>query len=87
MEYSLLNCVWKGDTMQWQCDGWPLRFVVSASAFLDIFWAINDHLVIGFLMDTTNFEFQPNLCPWQLFKEGNRRGILADFATPFFKLS
>ena len=27
----------------------------------------------------------PNLCPWQLFKEGNCQGILADFATPFFK--
>ena len=31
------------------------------------------------------FEFQPNLCPWKLFKKGNRQDILADFATPFFK--
>ena len=54
--------------------------------FLGIFKAQNDRLVIGFLMDTDIFEFWPNLCPWQLFKEGNCQGILADFATPFFKL-
>ena len=54
--------------------------------FLDIFTTPNDHLVIGFLMDTEIFEFWPNLCPWQLFNEGNRQCILADFATPFFKL-
>ena len=28
---------------------------------------------------TEIFEFRPNLCLWQLFKEGNQ-GILADFA-------
>ena len=35
--------------------------------FLDIFWAQNDCLVIGFLMVTNIFEFWPNLRPWQLF--------------------
>ena len=53
--------------------------------FLDIFRAQNNRLVIGFLMDTEIFEFWPNLRLWQLFKEGNRQGILANFATPFFK--
>ena len=48
--------------------------------FLDILWAQNDHLVTGFLIDTEILEFWPNLCLWQLFKEGNRQGILADFA-------
>ena len=48
--------------------------------FLDIFRAQNDRLVIGYLMGKEIFEFRPNLCPWQLFKEGNRQGILADFA-------
>ena len=37
------------------------------------------------LSDGQIFEFRPNLCLWQLFKEGNRQGILADFAMPFFK--
>ena len=54
--------------------------------FLDIFRAQNNRLVIGFLMDTEIFEFWPNLSPWKLFKEGNRQVILANFATPFFKL-
>ena len=48
--------------------------------FLDIFCAQNDRLVIGYLMDTKKIKFQPNLCLWQLSKEGNRQGILADFA-------
>ena len=48
--------------------------------FLDIFWAQNNCLVIGYLMVKEIFEFQPNLWPWQLLKEGNRQGILADFA-------
>ena len=48
--------------------------------FLDIFRAHNDRLVIGYLMGKEIFEFRPNLCLWQLFKEGNRQGILADFA-------
>ena len=48
--------------------------------FLDIFRAQNDRLVIGYLMDTKKFEFRPNLCLWQLFEEGNRQGIFADFA-------
>ena len=47
--------------------------------FLDIFRAQNDRLVIGYLMGKETFEFRPNLCPWQLFKEGNLQGILADF--------
>ena len=47
--------------------------------FLDIFRAQNDRLVIGYLMSKEIFEFQPNLCLWQLFKEGNHQGILADF--------
>ena len=51
--------------------------------FLDIFRAQNDRLVVGYLMGKEIFEFRPNLCLWQLFKEGNRQGILADFA--FFK--
>ena len=48
--------------------------------FLDIFRAQNDRLVIGYLIGIINFEFRPNLCLWQLFKEGNRQGILAGFA-------
>ena len=48
--------------------------------FLDIFRAQNDCLVVGYLMGKEIFKFRPNLCPWQLFKEGNRQGILADFA-------
>ena len=48
--------------------------------FLDIFRAENDCLVIGYLMGKEIFEFRPNLCLWQLFKEGNHQGILADFA-------
>ena len=39
--------------------------------FLGIFWVQNDCLVVG---------------PWQLFKDGDRQGILADFVMPFFKL-
>ena len=53
--------------------------------FLGIFRAQNDCLVIGYLMGAEIFEFRPNLGPWQLFKEGNWPGILANFATPFFK--
>ena len=53
--------------------------------FLGIFWAQNDRLVIGFLMDTQIFEFQPNLCLWQLFKEGNCQGILANFFHALFQ--
>ena len=37
--------------------------------FLDFFRAQKNCLVIVFLMDTEILEFQPNLCPWQLFKE------------------
>ena len=48
--------------------------------FLDIFRAQNDRLVVGYLMGKEICKFWPNLCPWQLFKEGNRQGILADFA-------
>ena len=48
--------------------------------FLDIFRAQNDRLGVGYLMDKEIFEFRPNLCLWQLLKEGNREGILADFA-------
>ena len=46
---------------------------------LDIFKAQNDCLVIGYLMGKEMFEFRPNGL-WQLFKEGNRQGILADYA-------
>ena len=49
------------------------------------FRAQNDSLDDGYLMDKQKFEFWPNLCPQQLFKVGNRQGIVADFATPFFK--
>ena len=62
----------------------------------DIFRAQNDRLVVGYLMGTEIFEFRPNFGPisaqfrpnfgpWQLFKEGNWQGILADFATPYLK--
>ena len=54
--------------------------------FLGIFRAQNDCLVVGYLMGTEIFEFRPNFSPWQLFKEGNRQGILADFATPYLKI-
>ena len=37
-------------------------------------------LVIGYLIGKEICEFWPNLCPWQLFKEGNSQGILADLA-------
>ena len=50
--------------------------------FLGIFWAQNDCLVVGYLMGTEIFEFRPNFGPWQLFKESNRQGILADFFKP-----
>ena len=48
--------------------------------FLDIFRAQKNCLVVGYLMGKEIFEFRPNLCLWQLFKEGNRQGISADFA-------
>ena len=48
--------------------------------FLDFFCAQNDRLVVGYLMGKEIFEFRPNLSPWQLFTDGNRKGILADFA-------
>ena len=48
--------------------------------FLDIFRAQNDRLGIGYLMGKEIFEFWPNLCQWQLFKDGNHQVILADFA-------
>ena len=48
--------------------------------FLDSFTAQNDCLVIGFLMVTEIFTLQPNLWPWQLFKEGYHQKILADFS-------
>ena len=47
--------------------------------FWGIFWAQNNRLVVGYLMGAEIFEFWPNFSPWQLFKEGNRQGILADF--------
>ena len=47
--------------------------------FLDIFRAQNDHLVVGYLTGKEIFEFWPNLCLWQLFNEGNRQGISANF--------
>ena len=48
--------------------------------FLDIFRAQYNRQVIGYLMGKEIFEFGPNLSLWQLFKKGNRQGILADFA-------
>ena len=53
--------------------------------FLGIFRAQNDRLVASYPMGTETFEFRPNLCQWQLFKEGNRQGILSNFTMPFFK--
>ena len=50
--------------------------------FWGIFRAQNDRLVVGYLMGTEIFEFRPNFGLWQLFKEGNRQGILADFFKP-----
>ena len=47
--------------------------------FLGFFWAQNDRLVVGYMMGKEIFEFRPNLCPWQLFKEGNRQGIFLIF--------
>ena len=47
--------------------------------FLGIFRAQNDRLVVGYLIGAEIFEFRPNFNLWQLFKEGNRQGILADF--------
>ena len=47
---------------------------------MDIFRAQNDRLVVDYLMGKEIFEFRPNLSLWQLFKDGNRKGILADFA-------
>ena len=54
--------------------------------FLGIFWAQNNHLVVSYLMGAESFELRPNFGLWQLFKEGNRQGILADSAMPFFKI-
>ena len=55
--------------------------------FLDIFRAQNDRLVFSYLMRKEFFEFQPNLFPWQLFKEGNHQGIVADLvkSAKFFR--
>ena len=50
-----------------------------------IFRAQNDRIDVGYLIGTEIIEFQPNFGPWQLFKESNRQGILADFATLYFK--
>ena len=47
--------------------------------FLGIFLAQNNRLVVRYLMGEEIFEFRPNLGLWQLFKEGNLQGILADF--------
>ena len=44
--------------------------------FLDIFRAQNDRLVVGYLMGKEIFAWGLR----QLFKEGNRQGILVDFA-------
>ena len=52
---------------------------------LGIFRAQNDRLVVGYLMGAEILEFRPTFGPWQLFKEGNRQSILADFATPYLK--
>ena len=51
--------------------------------FFDIFNALHNHLIIGFLMSTEIFEFWPKLCLWQLFKEGNHQQIFTDFEHPF----
>ena len=53
--------------------------------FLGILWAQNDCLVVGHLMGAEISEFWPNFGLWQLFKEGYRQGILANFAMPFFR--
>ena len=50
-----------------------------------IFRAQNNRLVVGYLMGPEILEFRPNFGLWQLFKEGNRQGIWADFATPYLK--
>ena len=50
--------------------------------FWGIFRAQNNRLVIGYLMGAEIFEFRPNLSLWQLFKEGNQQGILANFFKP-----
>ena len=50
--------------------------------FLDIFTALNDRLVIGYLMSTTIFLIRPNLCLWQLFKEGKKFWPILHFQTP-----
>ena len=54
--------------------------------FWGIFRSENDHLVVGYLMGTEIFEFQPNFGLWRMFKEGNWQGILANFATPFLDI-
>ena len=36
-------------------------------------------------LNAHKFECWTNLCLWQLLKEGNHQGILANFAPPFFK--
>ncbi len=51
--------------------------------FLDIFSAQHDRLIVCFVMVTEIFEFQPYLCPWQLFKEGTHQQIFKDFEHPF----
>ena len=48
--------------------------------FWGIFRAHNDRLVVGYLMGAEIFEFRPNFGPWQLFKDGNRQGILLIFS-------
>ena len=47
--------------------------------FLDTFSAQNDCLVIDYLMVTEIFG--PNMCPRQLFKEGNRQALMDSFAS------
>ena len=41
--------------------------------------------IISYLIGTEILKFQPNLCLWQMFKRGTCQGILANFATKFFK--
>ena len=48
--------------------------------FLDIFRGQNDRLVIGYLMGKEIFEFQPNLCLWQI--SWARNGQIENFKRP-----
>ena len=48
--------------------------------FLDIFRAQNDRLVVGYLMGKEIFEFQPNLCLWQI--SWARNGQIENFKRP-----